>query len=106
MSEINGPSHVTSQVSGQGNQAKPTPAKTVDDSQRQPLAADQDSVSLTKTATHLQEAEAKLATTPVVDTKRVEAIRQAVVEGAYQVDANRVADKLTRFEQLLVGPSK
>jgi negative regulator of flagellin synthesis FlgM len=35
---------------------------------------------------------------PVVNESRVEAVRRALDEGRYHVDAQRVADKMMRFE--------
>ncbi|HEC11730.1 MAG TPA: flagellar biosynthesis anti-sigma factor FlgM [Acidiferrobacteraceae bacterium] len=57
-----------------------------------------DTVSLTETASQLQQLESELASLPVVDTNRVEAIRQSIQSGSFEVDANRVADRLTSLE--------
>jgi len=37
----------------------------------------------------------------VVDTKRVEQIKQAIESGSYEVNAEKVADKLMQFESIL-----
>jgi negative regulator of flagellin synthesis FlgM len=60
-----------------------------------------DTVSLTDTAERLQSIEAKLQNTPVVDKHKVDSIRQALNEGSYQIDANKIADKLLAFESSL-----
>lgn len=60
-----------------------------------------DTVQLTDTATQLQKLEARLRTQPDVDTARVEALRQRIAAGEYQVDPGRVAAKLLRFDQSL-----
>lgn len=58
-----------------------------------------DDVQLTHTATSLKHIETRLASMPDVDRARVEAVRQRVEAGAYKVDANRIADRLLRFER-------
>jgi len=57
-----------------------------------------DSVSLTDTAARLQKVEASLADLPEVDNDRVATIQRAIADGSYQVDANRIADKMLSFE--------
>jgi negative regulator of flagellin synthesis FlgM len=46
----------------------------------------------------LQKLSEAVASAPVVDTQKVAAVKQAVQNGTYQVDAGRVADKLLQFE--------
>ncbi|WP_126453729.1 flagellar biosynthesis anti-sigma factor FlgM [Sulfuriflexus mobilis] len=58
-----------------------------------------DTVSLTNASAQLRSLENTLAELPVVDTQRVESIKQALADGSYQVDAQRVADKLIDLEQ-------
>ena len=58
-----------------------------------------DAVQLTHTATSLKQIESRLASIPDVDRARVDAIRQRVESGAYKLDANRIADRLLRFER-------
>ncbi len=60
-----------------------------------------DSVSLTDTASQLRRIEASLADQPEVDNDKVAAIRQAIDDGSYQVDAGRIADSLMTFESSL-----
>lgn len=42
----------------------------------------------------MQKAEQVIAATPVVDQARVDEIKQAISDGRFQVDANKVADGL------------
>ena len=42
----------------------------------------------------MQKAEQVIAATPVVDEARVNEIKQAISDGRFQVDANKVADGL------------
>ncbi|MDR0702943.1 MAG: flagellar biosynthesis anti-sigma factor FlgM [Azoarcus sp.] len=53
-----------------------------------------ESVQLSPLASTLQKAEAALAQTPEVDSKRVEEIKQAIRDGRFQIDANRIAGGL------------
>ncbi|ROR34904.1 flagellar biosynthesis anti-sigma factor FlgM [Inmirania thermothiophila] len=62
-----------------------------------------DTVSLTDTARTLQSLTERLAELPVVDTQRVEQLRQAIADGSYQVDPQRVAARLLAFESALGG---
>ena len=67
-----------------------------------PRAAGSETVSLTGTAAKLQQIASQMAGLPQVDSDRVEAIKQAVNEGSYQVDAERVARKMIDFEREVV----
>lgn len=60
-----------------------------------------DRVSLTGTARQLQALENQVANQPVVDSQRVDAVRQAVASGTFNVDAERIADKVIDLEQAL-----
>jgi negative regulator of flagellin synthesis FlgM len=57
-----------------------------------------DQVTLTSSARSLQKIEQTIAKTPVVNTTKVAAVKQAISSGTYQVDSGRVADKLLQFE--------
>ena len=63
--------------------------------------ATSDTVSLTDTASRLKGLETAVASLPVVDTHRVENIRKAMAEGTYEVDNQKVAEKLLDFERAL-----
>ena len=56
-------------------------------------------VQLTDTATNLKQIEARIANQPDVDRARVDAVRQRVESGAYQMNAGRLADRLLAFER-------
>jgi len=58
-------------------------------------------VRLTDSAASLQRLEARIASQPVVDPQRVESVKQAIADGIFQVDPQRVARKLAEFEGLL-----
>ena len=58
-----------------------------------------DTVELTDTASRLGELSNELARADGVDLERVEAIRQRIAEGSYEVDADRVAEALVQLER-------
>jgi len=60
-----------------------------------------DTVSLTDTAALLRSLENTLAKLPVVDPQRVETFRQAIAEGSYKPNPERIAEKLLRMEREL-----
>lgn len=60
-----------------------------------------DQVTLTDTARRLSDLTQTASAQPAVDSQRVSEIRQAIADGSYQVNAERVADKLMQTEDLL-----
>ena len=56
------------------------------------------SIDVSETARALAALEEHISGMPVVNESRVEAVRKALDEGRYHVDAQRVADKMLRFE--------
>lgn len=100
VNEIKGPNHTLisglatqRQTEQAQNQQKATGNKT--------KGTSDDAVSLTDQSEKLRSLEASIASQPVVDTKRVESIRGAILDGTYTVDAKRTADKMAAFENLL-----
>ena len=65
-------------------------------------AAPADSVQLSTLSTHLQAIERGFADTPIVDTARVDEIKQAITNGYFKVDADKVADRLLKTVQELI----
>lgn len=64
-------------------------------------AAPNDTVNLTPSAQNLQRLEQSLATTPAVDHNRVDSIRQALANGQYEINSQRIADQLLQSDQAL-----
>ncbi len=64
-------------------------------------AARDDRISITSTASALQQVEEQLVKLPDVDTQRVETIKKAVENGSFEIDSNRVAEKLIAFDTAL-----
>lgn len=60
-----------------------------------------DTVSLSDSAISLGKIDNSAVAAPVVDTQRVEQVKQAIKDGTYEVDAEKVANKLMQFESIL-----
>lgn len=106
-SEIKGSTDVVRQIADLQGVAR-TQAQQRDRSQDAPAAlpTSTDTVVLTETAAQLKRAEASLSSVPVVDTAKVERIRNAIADGSYQVNPERVASKMLQIEgQRHDGPS-
>jgi flagellar biosynthesis anti-sigma factor FlgM len=66
--------------------------------QQNSMTAGTDELQLTQESSHLRTLEANLGKEPVTDQERIEALRKAIGNGGYQVNAVRVAEKLLSFE--------
>lgn len=58
----------------------------------------QDVVNITDTAVKLKQIEEQLKTVPIVDDLKVSELRGALNSGNFEVNAERVADKIISFE--------
>ncbi len=56
------------------------------------------SVKISSTAQNLHQLEAQIKAAPDVDSDKVNALRAAIADGSYQVNAESVADKMLDFE--------
>jgi negative regulator of flagellin synthesis FlgM len=62
-----------------------------------------DSVTLTGAARQLQKLAEAVAAAPVTDAERVANVKRAVANGTYEVNAERVADKIIAANRELPG---
>lgn len=76
-------------------------AKSTDTKGRDTASGSGDSVNLTDTASMLKKMEASLSSVPVVDVKRVESVKQSIMNGSFNVDPGRIAEKMVNFESML-----
>ncbi len=91
-------------VTAGNNQAAPVDQQKKDHSghtESTPVQAEK--ISLTDTSRQLQELEKLIASQPAVDPKRVEAVREAIAKDQFTVNADNIAEKLLRIEQLLTN---
>lgn len=54
----------------------------------------QDSVSLSSTSSQMRALETSIKESSGIDANKVEAIRQAISDGSFKVDAGKIADRL------------
>ena len=97
-SEINGLPPLHRQIAGTGNEPADNPAAEKKSSES---ASGHDQLSLTDTARQLQALQDQVKDMPTVDSQRVDAIKAAIADGSYQVDANRIAEKMISMERSL-----
>ncbi len=101
--DINGLSHTQVQKHADDTQVKQQSESTVKATGESETGktSTTDTVSLSDSAVRLGEIGNSVAALPVVDTEKVEAIKQAINDGSYQVDPMKVAEKLMQFESML-----
>lgn len=60
-----------------------------------------DRVTLTNTASRLKDIESQLSKSPAIDDARVAEVQSAINNGDYDVNAERIADKMLAFEDFM-----
>ncbi len=65
------------------------------------VSGNQDSVLLSPEATALKRLEAQINASPDIDRGRVAAIKQAINEGSFEINVERIAEKLLQQDDLL-----
>lgn len=106
--EITGPPSAPNPPgTGEGTEVKVGRSETSVSQQEAGKPSTTDTVTLTETAAQLNRLANTLSNLPVVDTQRVEGIKRAIANGTYELDANRLAEKMVGFEQnLFAMPEK
>lgn len=80
-----------------GRDAKPQRPETDKPQQENTV----DTVQLTDSAKQLRQLEEILANQPVTDAKRVEEIKEAIASGEYEINPERIAEKLLQLDKEL-----
>lgn len=60
-----------------------------------------DSIAITAMAQGIKKAFESSSSVAVVDADRVAAVKQALADGSYQINAERIAEKMIQYEKLL-----
>ncbi|RMF16784.1 MAG: flagellar biosynthesis anti-sigma factor FlgM [Gammaproteobacteria bacterium] len=81
------------------DEAQKAAAGKADAALRDSASREGDSVALSPSARTLQAAESEARRAPETDANRIQALRQAIESGTYEVDSQRVAEKLLGMEQ-------
>ena len=81
----------------------PSPAPARQEATPSPAPSADDTVALTHTARLMQRVENMLASVQPTDRARVDAVRQALASGAYEIDPERIAARIVRLERELSG---
>ncbi|CAN4279021.1 MULTISPECIES: flagellar biosynthesis anti-sigma factor FlgM [unclassified Pseudoxanthomonas] len=74
-----------------------------DRSQAVEASSGSDSLRLTGEAASLQAVQRELSTAPAIDQARVQAVREALQSGTYQINAEAIADGMLGLEDQLGG---
>jgi negative regulator of flagellin synthesis FlgM len=83
--------------------AKPASGQGKSAATANPSAAAGDTVNITSSGLLMSKLEEIVQRTPVVDTERVAALKDAIASGTYEVDDRRVAEALLKFERDVLG---
>ena len=98
--DINGISSAKVHVPADESQVKPAVEQQAANTETG-KSSTADTVNISDNAAQLGKMGNAIDTSPVIDIKRVEQVKQAISNGTYEVDAAKVADKLMQFENIL-----
>jgi negative regulator of flagellin synthesis FlgM len=75
-------------------------AGKADNAKEKPTASDGDSVLLSQEAQALKRLEAHINSSPDIDGARVAAIKRAIAEGKFEINVERIAEKMLQQDSL------
>ena len=90
--------HVSELGTQRGNTQTPT-EKTAEQNSAPTRAADH--VSLTPTAQQLRHLEQQVAAQPVVDSQKVNSVKESLANGSFEINPERIAEKMMSLERAL-----
>ena len=64
----------------------------------QAVPSDNDSIAITANAAEIKRALATTSAAPVVDIDKVAVVKQAISDGTYTIDPEKIAQKITQFD--------
>ena len=102
--EINNVPPSNAQVTDISGQTRAAPQPAADKTAEKPASeqtARSDQVSLTPTAQQLRGLEEQIANQPVVDPQRVNAAKEALANGSYEINSDRIAGKMMDLEKII-----
>ncbi|WP_456374459.1 flagellar biosynthesis anti-sigma factor FlgM [Thiolapillus sp.] len=99
--DINGLSNIQNQVTGNRNSLQTTDREPIGNHSDNGRSSVQDTVSLSETAVRIGQLGVAVDDAPVIDTQRVEKAKQAILDGDYNVDPVKIAERLMKFDLAL-----
>lgn len=78
---------------------------TTTNTESKKTTAKQDAVSLSRQGKAVSQMHQDMAASPAYDSAKVAAIKEAIANGSYKVDPEKLADNMIKFEQELQGKS-
>jgi len=90
-------------VSGKANaialSSKSTPNGKTKGSEPQATEKQKDNIDITAVAKEITKAFESSKTTPAINQERVEAVKKALAEGSYPINAEKIAEKMIQMER-------
>lgn len=94
------PAGTATNRAGNGSAAPPAKNRT-EDSSPQTTTQPNDTVALSPEAQNLSRLQERMESAPAVDSERVAEIRQAISEGRFEINAERLAEAMLSQDELL-----
>lgn len=82
---------------------KTTPKNEIDSGKKASIksAESNDNIEITALAQDIKKAFESSSSSAIVDVDRVAAVKKALADGSYQINAERIAEKMIQYEKLM-----